>query len=334
MKPNSGKKAHTASARPSSTARRLLRRGLSWIGHPYVRRALTLGLTVLAFASLGVLLYANWDTLRTYNWQIRPWPLLISFLLYTLALALAIFLWGQIMNRLGTPIPWHEHVRVYCVSNLARRIPGPLWHVVGRVILYDPERANKSVIALGSGLELVLTALSSLVVGIVAWPGEASQVLNPLWIAGVVILSLVVIHPKILNVGLRWLGSSQSESFGWDLSYRRVLSWLVLYGLVWILGGLMLFALIQMIYPVPLARLPQTIGAWSLSGMVSVVMAILPVGLGFRELALGLLLTNFLPDGIAILIAILARLLLTLYELIWVLIVTPRKGTFSRLVRR
>ena len=72
----------------------------------------------------------------------------------------------------------------------------------------------------------------------------------------------------------------------------------------------------------------------TVKGVVSVVMAILPVGLGFRELALGLLLTSFLPDGIAILIAILARLLLTLYELIWVLIVTPRKGTFSRLVRR
>ena len=90
-----------------------------------------------------------------------------------------------------------------------------------------------------------------------------------------------------------------------------------------------MYLLIGAIYPVSFAQLPSTIGAWSLSGMVSVVAAFLPVGLGLRELALGLLLSSFLPDGLGIVVAVITRLLFTLYEVLWALLAQALSNLFS-----
>jgi uncharacterized membrane protein YbhN (UPF0104 family) len=305
-----------------------------WMAHPWLRRGLTIALTLVAIFSFAALLYANWPTLRAFDWQIRPVPLLFSFLAYSLALALAILAWGKIMTAVGARIPWGEHIRVYCITNLARRLPGILWFVVGRVILYDQEKASKTAISVASALELVLMGLSCLMIGILAWPSMVREHLDPAWIVVGVVLSLVVVHPRVLRLPLHWLGDKSVHDAQTELHYGRVLSWLFLYGCVWLAGGLVLFFLIETLYPLPIERLPQVIGAWSLSGLVAVLAAVLPVGLGLRELALSLLLANILPEGIAVVVAILTRLLLTLYELIWVLLVHRKWAAIAPLIRK
>lgn len=307
---------------PGGTRRlRLWHRVRRWLAHPWLRRGLTIALTMVAILSLAGLLYANWPTLVAFDWQVRPIPLAFSFLAYSLALALAILVWGRIMNAVGTDIPWREHIRVYCITNLARRLPGVFWYVVGRVFLYDQAKTSKTAISVASALELILMGLSGLMVGAFAWPGMVGEYLDPVWIVGGVVLSLVAIHPRVLALPLHWLGDKHRLHMQRKLGYRTVLGWLLLYGGVWLAGGIVLFGLIETLYPLPLALLPRVVGAWSLSGLVAVLAAALPVGVGLRELTLGLLLADILPEGIAIVVAILARLLLTFYELVWVLVV-------------
>jgi len=303
-----------------SSARCQLRRGVHLTAHPGVRRAITVALTLVAVASMVALLRANWDTLRAFEWHIRPIPLLLSFLAYSLALAFAILAWGGIMISLGTSVPWREHIRIYCVSNLARRLPGVLWHVVGRIALYDHEKAAPAAISVGSALELVLMTLSGIALALMTWPTMAAERVLPVWIVGGLLLGLTLIHPRVLGVPLQWVRASEETLPRPRLRYRQVLGWLFLYGGSWLAGGIVVYAVIIAIYPLSLTQLLPTIGAWSLSGMVSVVAAFLPVGLGLRELALGLLLSSFLPDGLGIVVAIIIRLLLTLYEVLWVLL--------------
>jgi uncharacterized membrane protein YbhN (UPF0104 family) len=297
--------------------------------HPRVRRGITIALTLVAIASMGALLYANWDTLRTFEWHIRPLPLALSFAFYSLALAFALLAWGSIMSSLGTSVPWREHIRVYCISNLARRLPGVLWHVVGRIALYDHEKAGPAAISVGSGLELVLMTLSGIALSMMTWPAMAAERLHPGWIVGGLVLGLALIHPRVLRIPLQWVRASAETVPRPRLRYRQVLGWLLLYGGSWLAGGIVLYFLIAAVYPVSLAQLPSTIGAWSLSGMVSMVAAFLPVGLGLRELALGLLLSSFLPDGLAIVVAVIARLLFTLYEVLWALLAQALSKLFS-----
>jgi uncharacterized membrane protein YbhN (UPF0104 family) len=294
-------------------------RALRWFNHPLVRRITAIVLTLPAVASMIVLLAVNWDTLTTWEWRVRPMPLVISFVAYVVALTTAILAWGQIMNTLGSPVPWRQHVRIYCITNLARRLPGALGHVAGRVILYDDkDTTSRSVIVVGSGLELILTALSGLSLGLLVWPGAVKRFSQPIWIVGGIALGLLIVHPRVIRTLLARLGNGTKAID--RLRYRRILGWLSIYGTIWLAGGIVLFALIEAIYPIPLEWLPRVVGAWSLSGMIAIVTAILPVGLGLRELTLGLFLASFLPEGIAIVIAILSRLILSLYELVGVLI--------------
>lgn len=300
--------------------RRLMRHSLRWAADSRVRRAITVALTLVAVASMAALLRANWDTLRAFEWHIRPIPLLLSFLAYSITLAFAILAWGSIMISLGTSVPWREHVRIYSVSNLARRLPGVLWHVVGRIALYDHEKAGPAAISVGSALEIVLMTLSGIALALMTWPTMTTEQVQPALIVGGLLLGLALIHPRVLSIPLRWVRVPREAALRPRLRYRQTLGWLILYGGSWLAGGIIVYAVIATIYPLSFAQLLPTIGAWSLSGMVSMVAAFLPVGLGLRELALGLLLSSFLPDGLGIVVAIAIRLLLTFYEVLWVLL--------------
>jgi glycosyltransferase 2 family protein len=311
-----------------------LRSGVRWMNHPRVRRGTTILLSAVSAVSFGAILYANWDLLHTFEWQLRPLPLVLSFVAYSIALALAILGWGRVLQALGSSSPWAEHIRVYCVTNLARRLPGVLWYVVGRLVLYEPRHVSKVAVSVGSALELFLTGLSGLVLGMLLWPGIVKEVLNPYLLATLFSLSLLAIHPKVVGYIFNRLEALRNRDSRIVLSYRQMLGWFLLYTAIWLSGGLVIFGLIQSLSPVPLDLLIPTIGAWSLSGMISVLAAVLPVGFGLRELALGLLLANFLPEGVAIVVAILARLLLTLYELVWALAIQWREGKITRIILR
>lgn len=287
--------------------------------NPRARWVITALLIVIVVAGLGAMLYGNRDVILTYDWQIRPRPLLASFIVYSIALGLAVLVWGRIINRLAGRRSWLGHIRIYCTTILAQRLPGVLWHVAGRMMLYGQDGVGKTVISVSSGLELALIVISGLIVSLLTWPLLASTNLeNPWWLLIGLVGGLVVVHPRIVNLILRRLGADGFSER--QLSYWDILNWLAIYVLIWLLGGIILYSIINVIYPLPANLLPGVIGAWSLSGVVATVSTFSPFGFGIREISLTLLLSPFLPTGIAAVVAILARLLLTLYEVCWALI--------------
>lgn len=292
-----------------------------WSRNPRVRWAVTVSLVLITLIALGAMLYKSREMLLNYEWRVRFGPLIASFLLYSLALGLAVLSWGLIMNRLVGKSNWARHARIYCLTNLARRLPGVLWYVLGRMLMYEQEGVSKAIVSISSGLEFVLLVLSGLVVSLMTWPFLAwSQFVSPWWLLIGMIAGLVAMHPAITGFALHKLGVDSRT--GGDFGYRDVGSWLAIYAMGWGLGGLILYSVIATIFPIPLTFLPGIIGAWSLSGVVATLSTFSPSGFGLRELTLSLLLTLFLPSGVAVLAAILVRILLTLYEATWALVVT------------
>jgi hypothetical protein len=216
----------------------------------------------------------------------------------------------MIMRSLGSQASWQQHTYIYYVATLASRLPIPLGYVAGRLILYD-ERTSKTSISFGMAIELAIITISAFFIGFTLWPQRATLLG---WKIGVFILPLclVIIHPRVLN----YLCKRLKIMRGYDLRYRDTFIWLLLYCLVWVIGGCVLYLIIKAIYPISLTELTRVIGAWSLSGLVAILTLILPFSLGLRELTLSVLLASFLPVGVSALIAILTRILLTLYELI------------------
>lgn len=307
-----------------STLRRASRR-------PLLRWLFTAGLVLIVSASLGLILYRNRTLLLTYDWRIRPIPLVASFFLYSVALSLAILGWGLIINRLSGRRSWLRHIRIYCLTNLGQRLPGVFWHILGRMAMYQEDGVSKRMVSIGSGLELVLLIVSGLIVSLGAWPlGVVSETERWLWFLAGILIGLILLHPRLARPLLSRLGLSQTS---W--AYRHIVLWLLLYVVIWILGGVILYCIINIVYPLAPDKLPGVVAAWSTSGVIASLSTFTPSGFGLREISLSVLLAPFMPSGIAVVIAIATRALLTAYEIIWALLtgwwtgIRLKNGTFE-----
>jgi hypothetical protein len=306
-----------------------------------LRRFLSPGRALMALvvlASLGMLAYglvSNWRELVTYEWRITYWPLVAALLLYPAALGIAVLIWHQILQHLGGHSRWQQDLRIYCVSNIARRLPTPAWFVAGRIYLGSQINLAKSVSSMGVLLEAVLILVSGLLLSVLTLPfgsqggplGQHGPKLVPLLLLGLVL----IIRPQLLRAFIvrlaRWLGRGQS--IPGEIDYRRMVMWTGLYAVVWILGGITLYLLVRTVYPLPAGSLPTVIGIWAIGGVVSHLAVFTPGGLGIKELTMAALLSSLVPMTIAIVVSIGARVWYSLNELFWFALTSPLSSTIA-----
>lgn len=300
-------------------AENIWRRLIVWSKIPWIFRLIVIAMSLSLLISVGLVLYANRQTLLQFEWRVSWLPLAATFPIYSIALALVVLVWGWMLNRIGERISWTHHARIYCITNLARRVPGVLWYIVGRMTTYEHLGISKSAITISSGLEVALLAMSGLIAGLMISPTLVISYLgNPLWLSIGLLTGLMAIHPAFIRYMLRRL--SGRNGLAEQLRYIDVLVWLAIYIGVWFLGGLCLCSLVAGIYPITLSTVPAIIGAWALSGALSTLGVFLPANLLLHEVALGALLALFLPIGVAITATVLIRVVLTLYEVMWALV--------------
>ena len=92
--------------------------------------------------------------------------------------------------------------------------------------------------------------------------------------------------------------------------------WMLAYAGSWFLGGMILYLLMIAVQGSG-ANIAESTAIWAIAGGVSMLMIILPSGLGIREVSLAFLLRPYAPLSIAILIALLIRLTFSLADVLW-----------------
>lgn len=231
---------------------------------------------------------------------------------YVLALALALAGWGLIIGALSGCWRWLDHVRIYCITQITRRLPGTYWYLLGRVVMYEQLGVGRGVTALASGIELAVTCVGGLVVALVTWPlvfGAQGQ--SQFWLA----LALIGLAALLNPLAVRWIVRRLSPHTP-QVRYRHILLWSLLYAMIWVLGGVMLFVLASAVHPLPLAALPALIGVWAITGLAAMtIFSFLPLGLGATELTITALIGDLLPGTEALFVAFAMRVVLTLCEL-------------------
>jgi hypothetical protein len=130
-------------------------------------------------------------------------------------------------------------------------------------------------------------------------------------------LSLLFIHPRLLEKLWRRV---RPEIPLERLRWQDTITWLAYYILTWVVGAMVLFSLLNLLYPVPFSELITVIGIWSLAGSISLAGALTISIIGVREISLTLLLTILVPAPIALLVAILIRVVWLLGEMLSALI--------------
>jgi hypothetical protein len=217
------------------------------------------------------------------------------------------------LTPLGDP---GKHLKYYAYTNLLKRLPAPLLNIFGRVYFYQQEGIANSLMVTISLLEWMVIVLSGLVVYLLTLPFLP---LPPIWRSplipiGVLVVGALLVRPRTLRATLKLFGK---EDHAISYNSGNLALWLAIYAMVWIVGGLVLFVGINSIYTLPIARLPTVIGIWALSGVIPTLMLITPVGLGLRDLTLSFLLGYLMPASLAVIVALLMRVGLTLFEIIW-----------------
>ncbi len=275
------------------------------------RHAVTTLFFLLSVAVAVSILLANWDTLAGYEWQLRPiWSVPIIVFL-AIDLFLGSYAWHLLVSRLTSHNNLRFDVKCWHYANLARRVPGPIWYIASRAVLYEQRKISKTTISIVSGLELALIILAGMAAFLLTlpfWvlPPDMAAQLNQSWLLIIVLmLCFMFIHPRVLNK----VWARISEHSPLPLQWREAVTWFIFYILIWVIGACVLFSLINLLLPLSLAHFMPIVGIWAIVNVISAAGTLAFSGIGLREISLTLLLTQFVPLPIALLIAILLRLI-------------------------
>jgi glycosyltransferase 2 family protein len=274
---------------------------------------LAIGALAFSVVVLGLLLYRERALLLTFQWQLDPLFLSGAFGLFFAGLVIATLTWATLMRRLGSTLPYTTHIDHYCLSQLAKRLPGTLWYLAGRSYLYKQDGESLRLVTFASSIELFITILSGSLTSLL-FAGYSLSKQTPFpwgWVL-VSVLGLLFLHPKPLHYLLRRFNIVETPR----LHYAQLLLWVGLYSLIWILGGAVLYMVSRTVTPISLTELPYFIGSWSLVGTLSILVFFLPSNLGFTEVGLSLLLSPIIPSSLAVIVAVANRIFLLCCELV------------------
>jgi uncharacterized membrane protein YbhN (UPF0104 family) len=279
---------------------------------------ISVGISLLSIFLLYRLITPNLDVLVEVRNNLRLGPLLLTFPVFCLGLAVSSLVWGRMMNDLTDPLPISQHQIIYIVTHAARRIPGSIWHVFGRIAWYERLGIRKGVTAFTNVLETVLIILSGLVMTAIFLPFLTTNSGVSFWqILVWISLGLLAIHPRLIKAIMIRLGQDNPPK---TITYRLVLGWFVHYLLIWLVGGTILFLIIQALFGTTLSLWPICVAAWCVAGVAGTLILLLPSGLGLSEATISLLLAAHIPSSIAVAAAIIMRIIMTGYDILFALL--------------
>ncbi|MDB9305567.1 lysylphosphatidylglycerol synthase domain-containing protein [Nodularia spumigena CS-591/12] len=220
------------------------------------------------------------------------------------------WIWTWILKELNQSVPCAEFIQVYLKTNIAKYLPGNVWHHYGRIVAAKNANIPAGAATLSVLLEPLLMAAAALMI-IVIFGSQFAATHTTLSVQILQFLSLAVVlcavHPRFLNPAIRFVyklkvkRSSANTQPNIPFKVKRYplrpllgeLGFLVLRGTGFILT---VFALT----PLNLSQLPLLLGAFSFAWLLGFVVPGAPGGLGVFEVTAIALLQHRFPSAVII----------------------------------
>lgn len=280
------------------------------------QRVAKVGTLLVWLGYLAFVVWIGWDdrnTIIRYLVQADYLRLLSAIGSYVASLGAVLIGWAAIMRAFVEPLSWWTHVQIYCITLAARRLPGTLWYIGGRLVLYNRLGIPWALVSLASGIELVVSVVAGGLVGLVLLPfGLALSAQAVALLAGGVLAGSLILHPSGLRVLVRLSGNPSVDT----IRIRYICIWLLAYSAAWVMGGVMLGQIIGAFQSLGSGEMCLVIGAWALAGAAGLLTCFLPSSFGVTELTLVALLSQVMPVSLVVMIVILTRILTILFEVI------------------
>lgn len=283
------------------------------------RRAAEALAVLLVLYFVGAYIAAHWEEVHGYRWEIAPGALVAATALAALALAGFGSLWTLLLRSMGEPIGPRDALRLWFTSNLARYVPGKVWQITG--LAYLARRQGISPVhAVGASLLLQLLVLATgTLLFVLTVPAELGALSGPAaaaalvaFAAGVTAFFVTPAFDLAYGRGARLLGQPAPAE---RLSVARKLQLGSATALAWVVYGTAFWLFLRGTTGRP-PPLGTTVGI-CLGGYLGGFLAFFaPGGLGVREGLYALLLQAYMPAPVALAVAVLARIWVTLIEVL------------------
>lgn len=274
---------------------------------------------VIAFF-IGRVIHRNWQEVRAADWTFDGGYLFISVLLTAGWFALRPYVWAVILGRFGHPISYGAAFRIFRQAELSRFVPGTVWQYVSRVYLAGQWGVPAAATMAATIVETVLLVLASILPALLnireALPRLAGvqQVLLFVFPA----VALAVLHPRVLNFWAGFLARRMKQPYSkLETGWGAVAGVWLTYSLMWLVVGLGVGFFVRGVISIPLTEVPLVGSYYAAAWFIGIISVVAPAGMGIREGAFGLLLSQAMPLGAALTIAVSVRLWMTLLELVW-----------------
>ncbi len=244
-----------------------------------------------------------------------------------LALALAVTLaahtwagwvWSTILREFNQPVNRSWAIKVYLKTNLAKYLPGNVWHYYGRISAVTEAGVALNAATLSVLLEPLLMMTAALIITLSgSFPtfGRGWQVLS----LAVVCLG---IHPRFLNSLMQLLSRFKGKATNtgvFQIKHYLLLPLLGELGFLGLRGTGFLLALLALTQ-VNLSQIPQLLSTFSLAWLLGLVVPGAPGGIGVFEATITVLLDKQFSPGLLLSVVALFRVVSIVAEVIAALV--------------
>lgn len=286
---------------------------------PSKRVVQVLLLLLIVFLAFNV--YREREMLLSFKWLISWKHIVAAVVVHWIALVLMQANWHWMVSFIGGSKNWRKNFYIYGLSLAARRLPAPLTDLGARFYLYPAEETPPRIIAVAASLELSLLGLNGVLCYIIFLPFYSTiPSVFPWWIfvlTGFVGTVVLITFPNLLvalaNHLLHWMRRAAVDI---KIERKTIVAWLIVYQLVWIVDGFALyFTVVGLIGGV--LNWGDSMRIATLSTLVGFISQFLPAGFGIKEVISGTLLSQWIPFGVGIVLAVGFRVLMTVVEIVW-----------------
>ena len=267
----------------------------------------------------------NWLGVSAIRISANGWLILVAATVITLLAHIwAGWIWTWVLKELNQSVSAIEFIQLYLKTNIAKYLPGNVWHYYGRIMAAKNANVPTNIATLSVLLEPLLMLAAALII-IVLFGSEL--VVNNLkfnliilqFLALIIVLN--ILHPRFLNPAIKLLDRWKNKKSNGEnqlinsfiikrYPVKPLLGELVFLGLRAAGFILTMLALTSLTW----AQIPLLVGAFSCAWVLGLVVPGAPGGLGVFETTAMLLLQYHFPAALVISAIALYRLISIIAE--------------------
>ena len=263
------------------------------------------------------ILYENFGKLKAYEFTINYWYIIPILIITGVSMLVGVWAWKYFFDSVNEKATFGNLFRMNIMILMSRYVPGK-FVVLGSAIAsahkYGISKIKTTLcfiflIALNGFCALVLFGLCSLF--------YVAQFRQYLWV--LCLLPLVIfLHPKIFMKGLNILLKifRRPPVNDVNLSFKNIFIIFCTRLVGWLFQVLRFFYIIRLVYPLEYKYLQLLLMILTLSWIMSTLLVFLPGDFGIKEVIVTYALSVYMPIEIAMIVAILLRIILLILEVL------------------